>query len=150
MASAGSTGEKKVTGRKRHIVVDTCGHLLRVKAHAADVSEAAGGKQLLTEIKPHFPELKKLWCDGGYGKADGEFVRWAEKQVNIAVEVVQKLVDQVGFVVQPRRWVVERTFAWFGRHRRLSKDYEHHTWCSEAQVYIASIGLLLNALTKAT
>lgn len=141
-------GGKKVNGRKRHIVVDTCGHLLRVLAHAADISEAEGGKHLLAAMKPRFPRVKKLWCDGGYGKPAGEFVRWAENELNIAVEVVQKLVDQVGFVVLPRRWVVERTLSWLGRNRRLSKDYEHHTFCSESQVYIASIGLLLLALTK--
>ena len=141
-------GEKKVKGRKRHILVETCGPLLRVTAHAADITEAEGGKHLLTTMKPHFPELKKLWCDGGYGRPEGDFVRWAKNQLNIAVEVVQKLVDRVGFVVLPRRWVVERTLSWLGRNRRLSKDYEHHTCCSESQVYIASIGLLLAALTK--
>jgi len=76
-------------------------------------------------------------------------VKWAKKHLDITVEVVQKLVDQVGFVVLPRRWVVERTLAWLGRYRRLSKDYEHHALCSESHVYIASIDLLLNTLTKA-
>jgi len=76
-------------------------------------------------------------------------VQWAEQHLDITVEVVQKLGDQVGFVVLPRRWGVERTSAWLGRYRRLSKDYEHHAVCSEAHVYIASIGLLLNTLTKA-
>lgn len=141
-------GEKKIKGRKRHIVVDTCGHLLRVTAHAADISEVEGGKQLLTAMKPHFPRLQKLWCDGGYGRPEGDFVLWAKTQLTIAVEVVQKLADRVGFVVLPRRWVVERTLSWLGRNRRLSKDYEHHTFCSESHVYIASIGLLLATLTK--
>jgi len=93
--------------------------------------------------------LKKLWCDGGYGKPDGAFVRWVAERLECAVEVVQKLENQVGFTVLPRRWVVERTLAWLCRNRRLSKDYEQHTWCSESQVYIASIGILLKNLTAA-
>jgi putative transposase len=145
----GYDGGKKVNGRKRHIVVDTCGHLLHVKAHAADITEAEGAKMLLAELQGRFPRLVHLWCDGGYGKPDGDFVRWVKGHLNMTVEVVQKLVDQVGFVVLPRRWVVERTLAWLGRYRRLSKDYEHHPTCSESYVYIASIGLLLNTLTKA-
>ena len=140
-------GEKKVAGRKRHIVVDTCGHLLRVTAHAADISDVTGGKHLLTGMKPRFPRITKLWCDGGYGRPEGDFVRWAMNQLTIAVEVVQKLADRVGFIVLPRRWVVERTLAWLGRNRRLSKDDEHHPCCSESHVYIASIGLLLMTLT---
>lgn len=145
----GYDGGKKVNGRKRHIAVDTRGHLLHVKVHAADVTEAEGAKMLLTEMKNRFPRLARLWCDGGYGKPDGDLVRWVKKHLNMAVEVVQKLVDQVGFVVLPRRWVVERTLAWLGRYRRLSKDYEHHPTCSESYVYIASIGLLINTLTNA-
>lgn len=145
----GYDGGKKVHGRKRHIVVDTWGHLLHVKAHAADITEAEGAKMLLTEMKTRFPRLIHLWCDGGYGKHDGDFVRWVKTHLNMTVEVVQKLVDQVGFVVLPRRWVVERTLAWLGRYRRLSKDDEHHSAWSESHVYIASVGLLLNTLTKA-
>jgi Transposase DDE domain len=122
---------------------------LRVVAHAADISEAEGAKLLFAAMGGRFPRLEKLWCDGGYGKPGGAFVGWVEKHLECAVEVVQKLVDQVGFTVLPRRWVVERTLAWLCRHRRLSKDYEHHTWCSESQVYIASIGILLKKLTQA-
>jgi putative transposase len=115
--------------------------------HAADITEAEGAKLLFEARGERFPRLAKLWCDGGYGKSDGDFVTWVRKYLKISVEVVQRLAGQVGFVVLPRRWVVERTLAWLGRHRRLSKDYEHHTWCSEAHVYIASIGLLLKSLT---
>jgi hypothetical protein len=122
---------------------------MQVIAHAADISEAEGAKLLFAATGGRFSRLKQLWCDGGYGKPDGAFVEWAAKQLECAVEVVQRLVDQVGFVVLPRRWVVERTLAWLCRNRRLSKDYEHHTWCSESQVYIASIGVLLKTVTKA-
>ena len=120
-------GGKKVDGRTRHIMVDTCGHLLRVKVHAADMSEAEGAKLLFAGLKSVFPELALLWADGGYGKPAGEFVAWVKKNLEWTVEIVQKLTDQVGFVVLPRRWVVERTLAWLCRCRRLSKDYEHHT-----------------------
>ena len=108
-----------------------------------------GGKRLLSALKARFPRLSKLWCDGGYGKPDGTFVAWAREHLGVAVEVVQKLANQVEFVVLPRRWVVERTLAWLCRCRRLSKDYEHHTWSGAAHVYIASIGLLLKSLTTA-
>ncbi len=130
-------------------MVDTCGHLMRVKVHAADISEAEGAKLLFEGLKSAFPDLAMLWADGGYGKPEGEFVDWAKKNLGWTVEIVQKLADQVGFVVLPRRWVVERTLAWLCRCRRLSKDYEHHTWCSESHVYIASISLLLKRLTSA-
>jgi putative transposase len=119
-----------------------------VVAHAADISESEGAKLLLTATGGRFTRLKKLWCDGGYGKPGGAFVGWVEKHLGCAVEVVQKLADQVGFAVLPRRRVVERTLAWLGRNRRLSKDHEHHTWCSASQVYIASIGILLKNLTE--
>ena len=130
-------------------MVDTCGHLMRVKVHAANISEAEGAKLLFEGLKSAFPDLAMLWADGGYGTPGGEFVAWVKKNLEWTVEIVQKLADQVGFVVLPRRWVVERTLAWLCRCRRLSKDYEHHTWCSESHVYIASIGLLLKRLTNA-
>ena len=130
-------------------MVDTCGHLVRVKVHAADISEAEGAKLLFGGLKSAFPDLAMLWADGGYGKPEGEFVAWVKKNLEWTVEIVQKLADQIGFVVLPRRWVVERTLAWLCRCRRLSKDYEHHTWCSESHVYIASISLLLRRLTSA-
>ena len=130
-------------------MVDTCGHLMRVKVHAADITEAEGAKLLFEGLKTVFPGLAMLWADGGYGPPEGEFVAWVKKNLEWTVEIVQKLVGQVGFVVLPRRWVVERTLAWLCRCRRLSKDYEHHTWCSESHVYISSIGLLLKRLTKA-
>jgi hypothetical protein len=121
---------------------------MHVIAHAADISEAEGATLLLVATGGRFSRLKKLWCDGGYGKPDGAFVEWVAKHLTCAVEVVQKLAEQVGFAVLPRRWVVERTLAWLCRHRRLSKDYEHHTWCSASRVDIASIGILLKNLTE--
>ena len=122
---------------------------MHVKVHAAAIAEAAGAKLVFEEMKARFSRLKKLWCDGGYGKPDGDFVQWVADELHWTVEIVTRFVDQVGFVVLPRRWVVERTLAWLGRCRRLSKDYEHLAICSEAHVYIASIGLLLKAVTRA-
>jgi putative transposase len=122
---------------------------MQVIAHAADISESEGAKLLFAATGGRFTRLKQLWCDGGYGKPGGNFVQWVEKQLHYAVDVVQKAADQLGFAVLPRRWVVERTLAWLCRNRRLSKDYEHHTWCSESRVYIASIGILLRNITEA-
>lgn len=118
--------------------------------HAADVADAEGGKQVLRAMKAKFTRLRQWWADGGYGTPGGALVTWVREQLDWTVEIVQKLVGQTRFVVLPKRWIVERTFAWLCRNRRLSKDYEHHTFCSEAHVYIASIGLLLKALTKAS
>jgi putative transposase len=87
--------------------------------------------------------LSKLWADQNYS---GELVEWVKEQFGIELEIVKKLVEQHTFVVLPRRWVVERTFAWLGRYRRLSKDYEHHTECSEALIYLASIHFLSRRL----
>jgi hypothetical protein len=82
---------------------------MQVSAHAADISEVAGAKLLFAATGGRFGRLEKLWCDGGYGKPGGDFVGWAAEQLGCAVEIVQKLADQVGFVVLPRRWVVEIT-----------------------------------------
>lgn len=114
-----TTGEKKITGRKRHITVDTEGFLLKVLVHAADRSDKEGGMALLDLTVPDFPALTKLWADHAYLG----LVAWAKNQYGVDVEVVKHKEQQVGFVVLPRRWVVERTFAWFGLNRQLSKDY---------------------------
>jgi len=142
-------GGKRITGRKRHILVDTCGHLLHVTAHAANISEAAGAKRLFAACRAEFPRLEHVWADGGYGEMDGPFATLMRDRFGLDLDIVRKPVGQVGFEVLPRRWVVERTLAWLCRNRRLSKDYEHHELCSEAQVYVASIGILLNRATKA-
>ena len=93
------------------------------------------------------PSLQRIVADQGY---TGPIVQWAKAQWDIVREVVKKAKDQAGFVPLPRRWVVERTFAWLGRNRRLAKDYEQVTECSETWVYLASIRLLLTRLTATT
>ena len=118
-------------------------------AHAANISEAAGAKRLFAACRAEFPRLEHVWADGGYGEMDGPFATLMRDRFGLDLDIVRKPVGQVGFEVLPRRWVVERTLAWLCRNRRLSKDYEHHELCSEAQVYVASIGILLNRATKA-
>ncbi len=137
-----TTGEKKVTGRKRHITVDTEGFLLKVLVHPADMSDKEGGMTLLDSTLPAFPTLLKLWADRAYLG----LVEWAQNQHGVGVEVVNQQEQQVGFVVLPRRWVVERTFAWFGLNRQLSKDYHFEAKYSQSTIYLASIRLLLKRL----
>ena len=100
-----------------------------------------GAKPLLLKLTETVSSLKKLWADGIYKKAG--LVDWVHETLNIALDIVERPPDQVGFQVLPRRWVVERTFAWLGRYRRLSKDCEHCTKSSEGVVYVASIHTML-------
>jgi putative transposase len=139
-------GEKKVNGRKRHILVDTNGLLLRVLVSAADISDSEGGEWLLAQHMHSFKRLKEVRVDSGY---KGCFVDWATHYTSLSITVIEKPADQKGFAVIPKRWVVERTFAWLGRNRRLSKDYERLPECSEAWIYLGSIHLLLKRLKKA-
>jgi putative transposase len=133
-------GEKRLCGRKRHILVDTEGNLLTVVVHRADIQERDGASCVLEEGERAFPRLETIWADQAY---TGELAEDERHAYGITLELVKKLADQEGFVVLPRRWVVERTFAWLCRYRRLSKDYEQRTEYSEAWVYIASIARML-------
>ena len=136
---------KKVKGRKRHILVDVMGLLLCVLVHKADTQERAGAKQLLQRVKEKgFARLQLIWADGGY---DGQPMRdWVFELARWLLEVVKRSDDTQGFSVLPRRWVVERTFAWLGSYRRLSKDYEQLPESSEAMIYAAMIRLMLRRL----
>jgi putative transposase len=136
-------GEKKVRGRKRHILVDTTGNLLRVVVHHADLQDRDGAYYVFEDITDQYPTLAKVWADQGYS---GDLGADLLEQYNIILEIVEKLPEQHGFVVLPRRWVVERSFAWLGRCRRLSKDYEQRVEYSETWVYIASISRMLRKL----
>ena len=113
--SAATTGGKKVTGRKRHLLVDTNGLLLRVHVHPADEQDRDGGLDLLVGADSEFPRLEQLWADGAH---QGGFEDWVEQHLGWRVTIVSAAPEQVGFAVQPRCWVVERTFAWLGRYRR--------------------------------
>lgn len=144
-AERGYDAGKKIAGRKRHIVTDTLGLLLVVVVHGAGVQDRDGARQVFQELLTRCPTLRHLWADGGYR---GKLEAWVQAHCPWFLEIVRRPKGQKGFVVQARRWVVERTFAWFGRNRRLSKDYEYHPRSSAGMIYLASIGMLLGRLTK--
>jgi putative transposase len=137
---------KKINGRKRHIAVDTVGNLLEVVVHAAGIQDYHGAKLILNKMVETVSSVKKLWADGIY--RNGGLVDWVRETLNISLDVVDREPGQVGFQVLPRRWVVERTFAWLGRYRRLSKDYERCTKSSEGVIYISSIHTMLKRLAS--
>ena len=130
-----------VKGRKRHLLVDTIGLVLMVIVTAAKVPEREGARLLFKKVKDLFPRLKLIWVDGGYRGKD--FVAWVKTTYNWILEVVLRSDDLKGFKVLPRRWVVERTFGWLGRYRRLSKDYEYLTETEEAFIYVAMVRNML-------
>jgi putative transposase len=119
------------------------GLLLAVIVHSANIQDRDGAKYLCTYIAGWLPRVRCVVADGGYR---GKLVGWVQPTFGWTLEIVLRTADMVGFEVLPRRWVVERTFAWFGRYRRLSKDYEGNTEVSEAFVYVAMIHLMLRRL----
>jgi putative transposase len=160
----GFDGGKKINGRKRHLLVDTQGLVLKAKVHPASIQDRDGGKLLLEGLDRRLPRLAHLWADGGY---NGDFSQWVATRLGWTVALVKhppkprgvwaptdtvidwrKILPPPGFRVLPRRWVVERTFAWLGGYRRLSKDYERVPETSEALIYIAMIRLMLKRLTR--
>jgi putative transposase len=134
-----------VKGRKRHIVVDTQGWLLAVVVHPANIQGRDGAKLVLGRLLGRFPGLQRIWADGAYA---GKLVRWAKRIAGWTLELVHHPVQQHTFQVLPRRWVVERDFAWLGRQRRLSKDYEALAETSEAWIYTTMTGLMLRRLAR--
>ena len=124
-------------------MVDTNGLILAVFVSAADMDERDGAKALLCDVAKRFPRLSKIWADSGY---DGPFGDWVKKQFDIDLEIIKRTDDLKGFKIVPRRWVVERTFGWFGRFRRLSKDYELLPERSESMIYLAMMQLMLRRL----
>jgi transposase len=126
-STRGYDAGKKINGRKRHIATDTTGLLLVVLVTAASVQDRDAGRLLLWALHACFPRISKVWADGGYA---GQLVEFAATTLKVSVEIVRKLAGQIGFTVQPRRWVVERTLAWITRCRRTTRDYErlpeHH------------------------
>ena len=132
-----------MTGRKRHIVVDTLGLLLAVVVHAASIQDRDGAKLVLGKLLGRFPRLELIWADAAYA---GQLVEWARIFGGWLIEIVKRTKNSHSFEVLPRRWVVERTLAWLGRCRRLSKDYEELAQTSEAWVQIAMIHLMLKRL----
>jgi putative transposase len=136
-----------VTGRKRHFLVDTEGLLTDPVVHLANVSESAGARLVLAKAKAAGRTLAKIWVDGGY---QAGVVAWAREDLGYELAVVARPPGAAGFAVLPRRWVVERSFAWIGRYRRLSKEYEARTETSEALIWAAFGTTMLRRLTKRT
>ncbi|MFI6985198.1 IS5 family transposase [Embleya sp. NPDC050154] len=134
---------KRTRGRKRHILVDTCGLLLKAVVHAANVQDRAGAKLVLAGLSKTFPLVGLVWVDGGYvNSVDDGLIGWAEENAGVRLEVVPRNADLKGFHVLPRRWVVERTFSWLGRCRRLARDYERKAAHAEAMIKVAMIRLM--------
>ena len=119
------------------------GLLLAVVVHAANIQDRDGARYLLTYIAEWLPRLERVVADGGYR---GKLVGWVQATFGWTLQIVLRTADMVGFEVLPTRWVVERTFAWLGRYRRLSKDYEGRTEVSEAFIYVGMIHLMLRRL----
>jgi putative transposase len=165
----GYDGGKKVKGRKRHLLVDTQGLVLKAKVQPANVMDRDGIKPLMERVREHFRRLSHLWLDAGYnGKGKGK--DRVEKDLGLTTQVVQrprrsryvwvkegeeidwerirKLLPEPGFKVLPRRWVVERTFSWIDQNRRLSKDYERLPETSEAFIYLAMTRLMVRRLAR--
>jgi transposase len=134
---------KRVRGRKRHLLVDTGGLLRHRVVHSASVQDRAGARQVLTGISALFPLLALVWVDGGYvNRVDAGLIDWAARTQNLQLVVVPRNADVRGFQVLPRRWVVERTFGWLTRCRRLARDYERTTAHAEAMIDVAMIRLM--------
>ncbi len=125
---------KKIVGRKRHITVDTDGRLLMVNLTTADISDSAGAQQILDVIRKRWPWLKHLFADGAYDRT--QLMDKAEF-LNFVIEIIRRSDAQKGFKILPRRWVVERTFGWMMRWRRLVRDYEQRIDVSEAMIQVA-------------
>jgi putative transposase len=170
----GYDGGKKIRGRKRHLLVDTEGLVLKAKVHSAKIPEQDGLKMLLESARAGVWHLKHLWLDAGY---EGRGRRWAEEALSLSVEVVrkpakptpekvarmwaqewakegkkvdwQRLMPPKGFQALPRRWVVERTFSWLSQNRRMSKDYERLCATAEAFIYAAMARLMVRRLARA-
>jgi putative transposase len=170
----GYDGGKKVHGRKRHLLVDTEGLVVKAKVHSAKVPDQDGLRLLLEAARREVRWLKHLWLDAGY---EGRGKRWAEETLGLSAEVVrrprkpipeevakvwaeewakegqqidwERLMPPRGFRVLPRRWVVERTFSWLDQNRRLSKDYERLATTSEVFIYVAMTRLLVRRLARA-
>ncbi len=140
----GFDGFKRVNGRKRHIVTDTIGNLLAVIAHAADIADCIGAEDVVKELEADYKTIELIWADGAY--ESGKLTSFVRKTLEAELKVVHREPGQVGFKLLPRRWVVERTLAWLGRYRRLSKDYERLSACSAGMVYVASIATMLKRL----
>lgn len=143
--SKGYDAGKKVKGTKRHLLVDTLGLLLCVVVHPANIQDRDGAKLVLSRARTLFPELRLVWADGGYA---GKLIEWVLRVCGWVLEIVKRSDTAKGWVLLPRRWVVERTFGWLSQCRALARDYEFHPETSEALIEVAMIHLMLRRLAK--
>ena len=144
MKQRGYDAAKKITGRKRHLAVDTLGLLLAVVVHSASCQDQDGAKWVMEKLGEQFCRIKVVFGDFAYGR--NNLPLWVQQTFGWLLQTVLRPVGVKGFVVLPKRWIVERTFAWLARHRRHSKDYEKTTASAEALTYIAMIGLMSKRL----
>ena len=135
-------------GRKRHIFVDTLGLLLGVIVTAASVQDPDGAMRLLEVLRHHFSRLRLLWADQAYRGDLGAWLWGLRRWRKVRLEIVKRPEGTKGFLLLPQRWIVERTFAWLARYRRLSKDYEYLTQTSEAMLRVAMIHLMIRRLAR--
>ena len=143
----GYDAAKRIKGKKRHLLVDTTGLVLHAIVHAADIQDRDGGAMLMATLFGLYPFLLKLYADGGYqGPEFQQAMKAIMAQVNVAI--VKRSDQAQGFVVLPKRWVVERTFAWLGRCRRLAKDWECLDRKARAFLMLASVRLMLRRLGR--
>jgi transposase len=135
---------KKVKGRKRHILTDTLGLMIEAVIHTADIQDRDGGPLVLKKVRARFPFLSHIFADGGY--AGAQFAGKAAETGTWTIEIIKRSDTAKGFVLLPRRWVVERTFAWLNRNRRLAKDFETSIESATAWLFLASVQLLARKL----
>lgn len=135
---------RKVNGRKRHILVDTMGLIIGLIVHTANIRDRDGAGLLFERGAGCFPGMELIWADGGYA---GKLIERVKERTGWGLEIVKRNTDLKGFHILPRRWVAERTFGWFNRYRRLSKDCERETETGECMIYIAMISLMPGRLS---
>jgi putative transposase len=154
----GYDGAKKLSGRKRHLLVDTLGLVVGVQGHPATIQDRVGARDLLRALRTSSPRLELIWADAAYV---GPLQIWVQQTCGWRLQIVERVggrgswmpagqeppVRPAGFQLLPRRWVVERTFAWIGRNRRMSKDYEYLPATSEVWIYLSMVRLMLKRLT---
>lgn len=146
----GFDSAKLVNGRKRHILVDTLGLLRAVVVTAANVQDRDGAKLLLGMLRHWFTRLRCLWADGAYAGFLETWVVLLRRYRKVRLEIIKRSDHLKGFIVLPKRWIVERTFGWFYKYRRLSKDYEYRTDTSEAMIYVAMIHIMVRRIALKT
>ena len=141
---------KHINGRKRHILVDTLGLLLTLAVTAASAQDRDGAMQLLAILRARFSRLRLIWADQAYA---GDLAAWMwalRPWRKIRLDIVKRPEGTKGFLLLPKRWIVERTFGWFGKYRRLSKDYEYRTDTSEAMIHVVMIHIMVRRIALKT